>query len=215
MITILVPSRGRPARMRDMAQSALDTAARPDQVRVLALTDPDDSGYGRDAIVLPQRVGYSASLNWAAAFHADDILGAYGDDVLFRTQGWDERTRDTLNRPGIAFGEDLIHNDQHPTAIFMSPEVRRALGWLALPCCRHQYVDDGWKALGKAAGILRYMPGVVFEHMHPTVEKAEWDATYHEVYSYDSAHADDLAFQDWRDHGGLKADAAALKAAGL
>jgi hypothetical protein len=170
------------------------------------VVDPDDeklAEYQRtisDLLVLPERLGYSGTLNYVARQEWDEhsILGAFGDDVLFRTQNWDHKVNKALVTPGIAFGDDLAHHAAHPTAVFMSSRVAKALGYLALPDCRHQYVDNAWWEVGTALGILRYLPDVIVEHMHVAYQKAEWDATYHEVYSQPQAGIDHAAFLAWK-----------------
>jgi hypothetical protein len=203
---IIVPSRGRPERAALMVKSAKTTAREP-TVRVVVAVDPDDEKldeYRRvisDLIVLPERLGYSRSLNIVAYQEWDqhDILGAFGDDVIFQTRGWDHKVRKALATPGIAFGDDLAHHEAHPTAVWMSTSIAKALGWLALPDCHHQYVDNAWWEIGNALGLLRYLPDVVVEHMHPAYQKAELDDTYRSVYSMPQAGIDHAAFMAWRE----------------
>lgn len=195
-----------------MAQSVYDTSG--GRVRVLLIVDPDDpslSAYLRlshDVKVLDDRLGYTKSLNLIAREVWDEhaILGAFGDDVIFRTPAWDEVVYRTLETPGIAYGDDLIHGANHPTAVFMSSVIAKALGWLALPSTTHQWADDGWKELGKRAGILRFMPEVIVEHMHPGVGKAEWDDTYQSVFTQERAERDHNGFENWKQLGGLLRD---------
>lgn len=186
-----------------MVQSLRDTAAGP--VRVVVAVDPDDpelAGYQRkvpDLFVMPERNRFGPALNLVAAevWDDEDILGAFGDDVVFRTPGWDDRIREALATPGIAFGNDLAHGSGHPTAVFMSSSIARALGWLALPACRHVYIDNAWKEIGEALGVLRYLPKVVTEHMHEVYGKAAKDQTYIDVYNDNGKH-DFEAYEAWR-----------------
>lgn len=215
MIAVLVPSRGRPDRALAMTRSVLDTAIR--RVAVVVIVDADDPSLeeyraqpwpGRVELrVLEERLGYTASLNRIARewWMRVPILGAFGDDVAFRTMGWDLEVRRVLRRPGIAFGDDLVHGKNHPTAVFMHTAVARALGWLALPATSHQWADDGWKRLGEETGLLRFMPDVVLEHLHPAVGKAPWDDTYASVFDEDRARRDYEGFGRWLEEG-LKAD---------
>lgn len=211
-----------------MIESVFATASRPEQVLVEVLIDEDDPElahyravleadrrFGRGlSLTVGRRTGYTATLNTAAArrWDLDGILGAFGDDVVFRTHGWDDRVDETLRKPGIAYGDDLIHGKNHPSAVFMSSVIARALGWFALPTTTHQWADDGWKKLGQATGLLRFMDGVVFEHEHPGVGKADWDDTYNSVFDSDRAKADHAGFTGWVESGGLDADAAKVRA---
>ena len=206
-IFTIVPSRGRPDRAALMSEAYHSTKRLPD-TDLLFVLDPDDvqlPAYRKavKCFVLPERVGYTASLNHVAAPLWDDddlILGAFGDDVLFRTAGWDERVRESLVSPGIAFGDDLVHGKNHPTAVWMSARIARALGWLALPFTSHQWADDAWKQIGQRTGLLRFLPDVVVEHMHPGVGKAEWDDTYRGVFEAERARNDFNGFEAWREH---------------
>lgn len=209
-ICILVPTRGRPLRAAEMAASVITTASEGTHVEVCLIVDRDDPEFdlyegleilqGVTMEVLPERLGYTGSLNVMARrlWDTDDILGAFGDDVLFRTQGWDRLITDALKTPGIAYGDDLVHAAGHPTAVFMSSVIAKALGYLAIPQSRHLWVDDAWKLLGQKTGTLRYVPEAIFEHMHPAVGKAKEDQTYREVYDGELGHKDHLGFLDWQ-----------------
>jgi hypothetical protein len=210
-----------------MATSARMTAARPDELDIVIViddTDPELEAYratftdGRTRMLeLKGRHRYTDALNHYAFTdegRGQDILGAFGDDVLFRTEGWDDVVRRTLATPGFAYGDDLVHGKNHPTAVFVSREIVDALGWLALPATKHQWADDGWKRLGLETGTLRFMEGVVFEHMHPAVHKAEWDATYEGVFDSDQGKADHAGFQRWATSGGFASDVEKVRALG-
>lgn len=209
-IIILIPSRGRPERLAESIASIRDTAA--ESVGIVAIVDADDPkleeyralGLGESLVELPERIGYVAALNVVAARLWDEvaILGAFGDDVLFRTPGWDAIVEKTLETPGIAYGDDLIHGEGHPTAVFMSSVIARSLGWLAMPAVRHQWADDAWKRLGQELDCLRYMALVLVEHMHPAVGKAEMDPTYESIFGANpeasaQAASDYAGFEEW------------------
>lgn len=212
MIAVLVPSRGRPDRAALMAESALQTSEDAEVHLIVDADDPSDYNrvLGERAFLhtLPEQIGYTASLNVIAAQLWDhhSILGAFGDDVVFRTPGWDRIVETTLATPGIAYGDDLIHGQNHPSAVFMSSAIAKALGWLALPATTHQWADDGWKRLGQQLGVLRFMPDVIVEHEHPAVNKAPWDATYAAVFDDARAKADYEGFTAWMETGQLEAD---------
>jgi hypothetical protein len=216
---VLVPSRGRPANAERCLASIRETA-RDHRTAALVLVDADDPtledyrALDLPVWVVPPGGRFTGALNHAAAALAEgyDAMGAFGDDVIFRTSGWDVKLSRVLHRPGIAYGDDRMHGERHPTAVFMSTEVYRALGWLALPVVFHTWADDGWKRLGIEAGILRYMPSVILEHMHPFNGKAEDDATYRLVYSQATGDHDYAAFNAWVADG-LEADVARVQAA--
>jgi hypothetical protein len=85
---------------------------------------------------------------------------------------------------------------------------------MALPGLVHLYVDNAWLELGRAAGVLGYLPDIVIEHMHPGAGKADWDAGYAEANAPELDAADKAVFERWRTEQ-LAADVQRLRAAGI
>lgn len=216
---VLCPTRGRPGAAQQMWWSLMNTATLPD-TRLILVVDRDDpklsdylklpslrtKRYGMDPdemFVIVLEAGYTGDLvkatNSAARRFWDqtDILGHVGDDHRFNTKGWDALVRDALTTPGIAYGDDLLQGVNMPTAVFMSAEIPRALGWYALPTCRHLFIDNAWKALGERLGVLHYLPEVVIEHVHPAAGKADWDDGYRAANSSEMFDHDRRAFEAW------------------
>lgn len=213
MIAIVIPSKGRPERCAAMIASARDTAS--ERVRFLVVIPHEQAVQPYQAVVaegaelISAPTGFVRCVNRGARAIVDDvsIVGAFGDDVLFRTPGWDVEVEKALASPGMAYGDDLVgstlHGIPHPTAVWVSSEIIRALGWLALPSIGHQWADDVWRDLFKAAGCDRYLPQVVVEHLHPAVRKADMDATYEAVFGGNDeaaarAAGDFAAYETWK-----------------
>lgn len=183
---LVVTSRGRPdswARLRKAL--ALTTVGQVDLWLVLDDDDPTAGDYEPlgAAVKVGPRLGHVGSLNehcTRAAQWGYTIVGQMGDDHLPRTVGWDQRIRDALATPGIAYGNDLLQGANLPTAVFMHGAVIRAVGKFAPEGLWHLYADNYWRDLGQGAGCLRYLPDVIIEHLHPVAQKAAWDATYEE-----------------------------------
>ena len=97
MISLLVPTRGRPDRFRDMLESARKTATGPFEV-VAWLDEDDPSEYPQEEDI---RYGYgqrpyvdgvlctSDLWNRALELATGDVLMMGADDVMYRTRGWD------------------------------------------------------------------------------------------------------------------------------
>jgi hypothetical protein len=232
-VTVLAPSRGRPERARQMYATFRATAEKPD-TRLVLVIDRDDPAF-RDYLDLPlprerRRFGWAPDELWILALDTDqsgdlvkatnavapsftkrvDIIGHVGDDHRFRSVGWDVRVMGALDSPGIAYGDDLLQRERLPTAPFISSAIVEALGWYALPACRHMFIDDAWKRLGDELGILHYLPDVVIEHEHPGAGKVASDAGYERVDAF--TDADRGAYERWLDEG-LAADVARVRQA--
>lgn len=216
MIGIVIPSKGRPERAAAMIASARATAS--ERVRFLVVipheqaVQPYAPVVAEGAELLSAPTGFVSCVNRGARAIVDDvsIVGAFGDDVLFRTPGWDLEVGKALATPGMAYGDDLVgsvlHGKPHPTAVWVSSEIVRALGWLALPTIEHQWADDVWRDLFEAAGCARYLPHVVVEHLHPAVGKAEMDPTYEAIFGGNDEAAtraarDFAAYEAWKADG--------------
>ena len=233
-VVVVVPSRGRPAAARDTILAIRETAARVSTKTILAV-DADDpsliayrdmvtSVSGREYRDQPTLVvlDKSETGNLVIATNTvslrianedpDTIIGNLGDDHRPRTPGWDRTLIRTLEEPGIAYVDDGIHGERLPSAPFISASIVLALGWYALPACRHLYIDDAWRELGKAIGRLYYLPEIVIEHMHPAVGKGEWDDGYERANAQPAMLKDRKAFEGWVSRGERDRDAQRVRA---
>ena len=235
-IVVIIPSRGRPHAAREALASIRRTASLV-ATSVLIGVDRDDPtlddylAFGRQewtetglysvecAVVVlgPDETGnlVKATNTLACRVAAEDpsaIIGNLGDDHRPRTKGWDIAVAEALSRPGVAYGDDLIHGQHLPSAPFVSASIVNGLGWYFLPELEHMYVDDAWRELGRAAGVLRYLPDVVMEHMHPAVGKGEWDELYHRVNAEAAVFRDRARYQAWL-RSGFARDVATVAAA--
>jgi hypothetical protein len=212
-LVVIVPSRGRPHSVAGLAEAFVGTTHDRD-TRLWIAVDSDDPDLGRyrDAVdrVDDPRVtvtavlgGYmSVALNEAATAAVGDptvdAVGFMGDDHRPRTGGWDIAYRSALAEmggAGIVYGDDGLQSEALPTQCAMSASIVRTLGWMCPPVLRHLWIDNFWLDLGRAAGCLRYLPGIVVEHMHPYNGKAEMDAGYERVNSTEMIDADKAAYE--------------------
>lgn len=213
-LAVVVPTKGRPLNAARLIEAVNHTAGGYFQDLVLAVDhdDPQLPVY-RQAIppevasanwdwvrvaevkVTPQRMG--PVLNHVAVDLARDYshIAFMGDDHLPRSDGWDEELVDALGgKPGVAYGNDLVQGENLPTAVVISSDIIRALGYFCPPEQMHLYLDDYWKMLGQSVGNLQYREDVVIEHLHPTAGKAAWDEGYASANSADQYNADHTAY---------------------
>jgi hypothetical protein len=114
------------------------------------------------------------------------------------------------------YGNDLLQGANLPTAVFMTSDIIRALGWMVPPSLQHLYVDDSWRDLGRSAACLQYLPDVVIEHVHPFAlgadhrPKAELDDGYRRVNAPGVYAADEAAYRAWHRSGAFARDVQAI-----
>lgn len=217
-LVVIVPSRGRPHFVADLATAFVGTAHDPDTRLWIAVDsdDPDLNQYRVEAAAVASfpRVavrsvlgGYmSIALNEAATAAVGepgvDAVGFMGDDHRPRTPGWDRTYLAALEEMGwvgIVYGDDGLQSEALPTQCAMSAEIVRTLGWMCPPTLRHLWIDNFWLDLGRGAGCLRYLPDVVIEHMHPYNGKGTMDAGYERVNSITMINADRTAYERYAD----------------
>lgn len=204
----IVPSRGRPANVERLilAWDAHSTCS-----DLLICVDTDDEA--SDGLMVPcpttgsitvrhrPRARLGPTLNAAAMENVDryEALAFCGDDHLIRTPNLDGLWLDELRRlgTGMVYGDDLLQHDAFPTAVAMTSDIVRALGWMSPPGLTHLNIDVAWKRLGDALGCLSYLPDTIIEHMHPANGKANLDAGYESVNNDAMVSADGAAFARW------------------
>lgn len=188
--------------------------------------DADDPARARyQRIDLPRGARFFTHDAWRPCMHKLDIaarqemdsyfaLGFMGDDHLPQTNGWAQRWLEVLRElgSGIVYGRDGYQDENCPTQWATTSDIVRALGRLCPSPVEHLWSDTAVLDLGKAADCIRYLPDTFIEHMHYVVGKAPKDAQYERVNSADQWNRDEAAYLQWRDHGGLAADAEVVRA---
>ena len=93
-ISILTPTRGRPAGALRLFETAHETAENPDQLECLFYVDEDDpelSGYvDVPGVHVGEPISVSKSWNVIANLCHGGLLMMGNDDLIFKSRGWDE-----------------------------------------------------------------------------------------------------------------------------
>lgn len=217
-LTILVPSRGRPHNVKPMHDSFKETGAFEDQADLLLLLDADDPtlpSYEQEVRELPT-YGFDGSVSmmilprWlpmvhkldnsalACASFSDTPLGFMGDDHRPRTDGWVKAYLKVLAEgPAIVSCPDGFRRDNLPTHWVMSSSIVRTLSRMVPAPVEHLYCDNAVRDLALGAGIYRWLPNVLVEHMHPLAGKAPVDQGYATVNSQARYLQDAAGYGQW------------------
>ena len=206
-LLVMVPARGRRANCERLLASFRETAS-PGTDLVFILDEDDAATYEGvewgDALagVLAPRAPLGGKLNQTA----QAMAGAYPalmwceDDYVFTTPGWDVillAALDDLGGDGWVY-PDTVRRRDVPEIWMASASVVGTLGWFFPPAVSQFYADNAIAELGKRAGLLRFCPEVVVEHLHYAVRTdVERDAVYLEA---EAAHGgpDLAAFHKYR-----------------
>lgn len=219
---MIIPSRGRPNSVPMQADAWRSTGG-DQHAELFWAIDADDPFYD-------QYVGWAEQHDWmriatlptwqpmvhklnqvaGGVAQAYDVVGFMGDDHFPRTSGWVSAlaAAHILNGPGIFYGRDGYQDIKLPTWWAMSSKIIRALGAMVPADVEHMYCDNVVLEMGKAARVLRYLPSVYIEHVHPVAGKAEWDEGYRRVNAPQQYERDKARYLAWLETG--RADCATI-----
>lgn len=209
MLAIITPSRGRGKQFERMARAIMENTYYP--FRIYLGLDTDDSdmyNYPSELHSIKTHIGPRKNLvQWTnelarSAMNNPDVrwLASLGDDHMVRTKHWDRMLIDKIEgsgRPGIAYGDDLLHGINLSTFWIVSREIVEAQTWMMYPRLEHMCVDNATMSIGLSADCLFYDPHVIVEHMHPEAGKAEWDKTYHATNNKERYNKDYTTYDTW------------------
>jgi hypothetical protein len=217
-ISLLLPSRGRPWLVERFLRSVAAESAHPELIEVVLCVDDDDTashGIAFDElalklVIVPRQT--MGAYNTICLDHASgQITVAVNDDIIVRTQGWDEKVRELDARypDGVYLGyaNDLFKGHKMSTFPILS---RRTCQLLAEPyphIYKGAFIDvhlmDIFRRLEKRGhDRIAYAADIVFEHVHYRNNPDALDATYRDR----SRFGDDLAFIGLIEARGLEAD---------
>jgi GT2 family glycosyltransferase len=192
---VILPTRSRPDNAERCINALKEHSVMSDFV--IAIDDDQSDLYPRlDGVTyeVNPRLRMNGTLNLVANKYADkyETIFFLGDDHLVQTPSWDEYLTKAIRHKGygLAYGNDLLQKHQLATAVMMSTNIIKAVGYMAPPKLVHLYMDNYWMILGQRLGTLWYFDNVIIEHLHPVAGKVEWDEQYREANSNEVANAD-------------------------
>lgn len=159
LISITLPSRGRPDMLAASIGSLRERAQRPELLEVLVAHDRDDPATAAAAHELgaavvweaPRRFGYADSALYYAALleraRGEWCLPTWGDDGLMRTRGWDEIVR--RQRPG-----SVLWVDGNVPGLTCFPIVHMDVFAVLGRLCPLPALDTWYEYVGRDAGAL-------------------------------------------------------------
>jgi len=199
-VLVIVPTRGRPDASVEFHKEFLAKSMISDLM--FAIDEDDADSYSRIEGVLYEvnpRMGMNGTLNYVATKYADKYkyIAFMGDDHRVRTFGWDIVMTEKMGSLGVAYGNDLIQGQALPTAVLMSSNIIKAIGYMAPPKQKHMYLDNFWLDLGTRLNAIHYLEDVIIEHLHFSVGKSDMDSSYQETNDSAIYNADKVAYDEY------------------
>lgn len=191
MISILLPSRGRPENIKRMTTSALETADDPDDIEFIIRLDDDDPTLPQiidnppphTALITGSRIVLSEYWNECYDGADGDILMHAGDDIIFRTDGWDTKVKEVFDyyedKIVFVYGNDGsgVHDGKFGTHGFIHRRWAEAVGYFVPPYFSSDFNDTWLNDVAKMIGRHKHID-ILTEHMHPDLGKGPLDQTH-------------------------------------
>lgn len=199
VISLLCPTRGRPAFAERLLESVARTAAQPGRVELLFYVDSDDPeraayeafaarltqgplALGRCTVFVGEPMSVSRSWNILARQCVGDLFVMANDDQVYVDAGWDTR----LDREASAYPDgifcmwfnDGINGVRHCAFPIVSRTWYETLGYFTPGIFEFLYNDTWVMDIAVRLGRTHYIPDVLVEHRHFTAGKSEFDDTY-------------------------------------
>jgi len=195
--SICVPTRNRPNSIKRLVKSIIDTTANLDRIEILFRIDEDDvlSPEAIDSlsnqVTIKTFVGPKKCLSdlWDDMWPhvSSPRLHMMGDDVIYRTYGWDNAILAIMPNPTeyplFVYGNDLNQGKNIATLPIVSAKWAEILGYFVPLGYSKDYCDThlheiAQKVEEKGFHVMTYLNNIIFEHLHPTINKAPVDSTY-------------------------------------
>ena len=207
-ISLLTPTRKRPASMQRLWESALQTATSPQNLEIIFYIDSDDTesiakfneletAYMRHPnedkgmytsqvrAIIGERIVLSKMWNACQAIANGEVFMHCGDDIIFRSDGWDKIVVDHMNSsPDHIFfvhGRDGIQDSKLGTHGFLHRNWVDTVGYFVPPYFSCDYNDTWLTDVSTMLNRRVYDPRIFTEHMHWAVGKQPLDSTYAET----------------------------------
>jgi len=200
---IVIPSRGRPHNAERAFNAIKQTSNISDLVFVL--DKDDEQNYPRipgvSYEVLP-RIKMNKSLNAIALknIYTYETITFMGDDHLTQTQNWDEVLYSPIKDRGfgLSYGNDSLQGEALPTAVMISTNLIKILGFMAPHDLLHLYMDYFWLDLGKELNAINYFECVDIKHIHYGNTEGIYDKTYEEANSAFTVNEDYTVYENYK-----------------
>ena len=199
---VILPTRGRPEKAEEAVALLRENSTISDIC--VAIDDDQSNLYPRiDGVIyeVNERLRMNGTLNLVANKYVDKYETIYflGDDHHAKTKSWDELLYAPIKARGygLSYGDDKFQGKNLATAVMMSTNIIKILGFMAPPKLIHLYMDNFWMNLGTALQCLDYIPEVTVEHMHYAAGKAVLDEQYAEVNSKQMYETDQNTYVEY------------------
>ena len=181
----------RPTAVIDFAKAVDETTKNPQKVEIVFGIHKDDLETRKQVealslnisvryVFIEQRKDNNINLSymWNQVYqHAKyDIVGFFGDDVIFKTSGWDIEVEKEFIKDKyimISCNDVTFHHGNESVLFFTHKAMHNALGFYLKEKYRRWFMDLFWDRLYRRIGKLHYREDIVTEHINPLIKIAD------------------------------------------
>ena len=138
-----------------------------------------------------------AKLNWFFHNYPDErFYGFLADDIVLK-KGCLGFLEDLAHKDNISYPDDSVWGEDLCTHPCIGGDLVRKMGWWCYPEITHNFFDTFWWVIGEFQEKLRYVPEVVYDHIHPVTGRVPRDEVY--LKGSESKAQDIITFNTWKD----------------
>jgi hypothetical protein len=115
-----------------------------------------------------------------AKFPNEPWYGMLADDLIPRTEYWDQKLILAAGKNEISYADDLHEKEMRICHPCIGGDLVRFVGFFGLPVVKHFGTDTFWEELYRGAGRQNKQRDVILEHAHFAFDQAPIDQTYTE-----------------------------------
>lgn len=191
--SIIIPTKNRAIAVNELLESIFSTSDNFEKVEICFYIDNDDNEsktcilqliekYGKNIKYTSSEKKLNLSQMWNYAYEnisTGEILMLCADDIRFRTKSWDTIIKNEFLKVNdkilLVFGDDLIQNEKLATHSFIHRKWVDISGFWLPPYFCADYVDTWLDDVARKINRIKYLPNVITEHMHFSVNKSKYD----------------------------------------
>lgn len=197
-ISLLIPTLNRPKSVETFSKSVDGVTKNPDNVEIVFGVHEEDLASIEKIAELNSALKIEVrpeiikrwednkphlSYLWNQLFEKATypIVGYFGDDVLFKTPGWDEEIRKEFDadRSVMVLCNDVhVQRGKQATLFFTHRTIHERIGYYLNMGFRRWYADTMLGNIYRTAGKQHYREDIITEHLHPDKFPDRIDDTY-------------------------------------
>jgi len=149
MISICLPTRGRPEFFKRMCLSVLDNASEPNDIEFISYHDNDDASiyeyFGNHKEVVGDRINHSQTFNECYKIAVGPIYMFAADDMVFYTKEWDKHVKEAFDQSVdkiiFVYANNKYTRSSFGTIGFLHKNWINAVGYFTPPYFAAWYTD--------------------------------------------------------------------------